>query len=150
MRVSPAARRRLDRLVQGRDGAPQALWVRVEGSHVVPGNVSLALVDRPDPLPDGYGLQHGWTVPILVSLAHAKALRGARIEYDPASGAFDVRLAGELVIAEPASPPAESGCVSCSSASLPAIEALRTASGVASRGPALPIIGQTPLVEAHR
>lgn len=150
MRVSPAARRRLDRLVQERDDAPQALWVRVEGSHVVPGNVSLALVDRPDPLPDGYALQHGWTVPVLVSLAHVEALRGARIEYDPGSGAFRVRLAGEIAITEPESPAPESGCVSCGSASLPAIEALRSASGAASRGPALPIIGQTPLVEAHR
>lgn len=156
MRVSPAARRRLDHLVQGREEAPQALWVRVEGSHVVPGAVSLALVDRPDPLPEGYRLQLGWTVPILVDEAHVDALRGARVEYDPGSSAFRVRPAGELE--RPARPGAapETGCTSCPSASLPEMEALRAslgrlepgeppgaiASGAVGRGPALPVVGQ--------
>jgi hypothetical protein len=128
----------------------------VEGSHVVPGAVSLALVDRPDPLPEGYGLQHGWTVPILVSLVHADALRGARIEYDSDSGAFRVRLAGEVEGAARPSAAPENGCTSCASASLPEVEALRAglgrtepgeppgavAAGAVGRGPALPVVGQ--------
>lgn len=120
--------------------------------------VGLALVDRPDPVPDGYRLQLGWTLPVLVDETHVEALRGARVEYVEGGreGTFRVLLPADAARDEavPAAP--ESGCVSCSSAALPEIEALRrsmgrAADGVASsRGPSLPVVGQAPLVGMHR
>lgn len=139
-------------MVRGREQAPQALWVRVDGNRVTADTVELALVDRPDPVPDGYRLQQSWTMPVLVDEAHARALEGARVEYLD-DGGFRVRLADEVARSEavPAAP--ESGCTSCTSAALPEVEALRasmgrvpqaSAVGASGRGPALPILGQNP------
>jgi hypothetical protein len=124
--------------------------------------VGLALVDCPDPVPDGYRLQHGWTVPVLVAETHAEALRGARVEYGgpEGDGAFRIRLADTLAAAAAPPPAPESGCMSCGSAAPSSREALRAGMGLrapaaaggsaaTSRGPALPILGQAAAGEAH-